>query len=65
VDITYNGCSLTFGLYAHRQSCRGPTSEYSHFWKCLKTPNERGSKARLGRGGAKHAPIFLIGWGLT
>jgi hypothetical protein len=33
--------------------------------KHLKTPIERGSEARFGRGGAKHVPIFLFGWGLT
>jgi hypothetical protein len=33
--------------------------------KCLKTPIERGSEARFRRGGANHAPIFLVGWGLT
>jgi hypothetical protein len=33
-----------------------------------KTPIERGSEARFGRGGrggAKYVPIFLFGWGLT
>jgi hypothetical protein len=29
--------------------------------KCLKTPIERGSEVRFGRGGAKHAP-YLFFW---